>query len=177
MPILNADTSNLVVIDLQGRLMPAIHEGESVIAQANRLIAGARAVGVSLCATEQNPDGLGHTVDAVDLGDAPVFAKMSFDATRAPGLLDWLPIGHAAVVAGCESHVCVLQTVLGLRAQGCRVAVVRDAVGSRTPESKAAALDRMAREGAEIVTAEMVLFEWLGDADHPAFRDVIRLVK
>ncbi|HEX5452212.1 MAG TPA: isochorismatase family protein, partial [Stellaceae bacterium] len=79
--------------------------------------------------------------------------------------------------AGCETHVCVLQTALGLLAAGRRVAMVRDAVGSRRAESKEAALRRLERHGAEIVTTEMVAFEWLATAEHPRFRDIVRLIK
>ena len=73
--------------------------------------------------------------------------------------------------------MCVLQTVLGLLGSGRRVHVVRDAVGSRRTDSRDAALARMERAGADIVTTEMVLFEWLESADHPRFRDVLGLVK
>ncbi|HET9019697.1 MAG TPA: isochorismatase family protein, partial [Acetobacteraceae bacterium] len=107
----------------------------------------------------------------------PVIAKMTFDAVRAPGFLNRLPPRPDVVVAGCEAHVCVLQTVLGLLAAGQRVFVVRDAIGARRAESKETAIGRMARHGAEIVTAEMVVFEWLGTAEHPRFRAAISLVK
>ena len=80
-------------------------------------------------------------------------------------------------VAGCEAHVCVLQTVAGLQEAGHRVVVVADAVGSRDPANVTAALDRMARHGAEIVTSEMVLFEWLRDSAHPRFREVQKLLR
>jgi isochorismate hydrolase len=101
---------------------------------------------------------------------------MTFDATLAPGFSDALPPG-TVVVAGCEAHVCVLQTVLGLLAQGRRVAVAADAVGSRKDGSREAALARMAAHGAEVVTAEMAVFEWLGTAEHPRFREVLALVR
>ena len=74
-------------------------------------------------------------------------------------------------------HVCVLQTVLGLLAAGRDVAVVADATGSRSPANREAALARMARHGADLVTTEMAIFEWLGRADHPGFREVIGLVR
>jgi nicotinamidase-related amidase len=110
-------------------------------------------------------------------GAHPVVAKMTFDACRASGVVDALPAGHHIVVAGCEAHVCVLQTVLGLLDRSRRVYVVGDAVGSRRPENREAALRRMERAGAEIVTTEMAIFEWLGSAEHPAFKSVISLVK
>lgn len=81
------------------------------------------------------------------------------------------------MVAGCEAHVCVLQTVLGLRQMGRRVIAVRDALGSRTPESKETAIRRTERHGAEIVTTEMVMFEWLRTCTHPAFRTAIDLIR
>ncbi len=102
---------------------------------------------------------------------------MSFGATRAPGFLERLPEGRDCVVTGCEAHICVLQTVLGLLEAGRRVTVVADAVGSRKTENRDAALARMAAHGAEIVTTEMVVFEWLGTARHPRFREVVRLIK
>jgi nicotinamidase-related amidase len=81
------------------------------------------------------------------------------------------------VVAGVEAHVCVLQTVLDLIDAGRRVVWVADATGSRDPADRAAAIDRARRHGAEIVTSEMVLFEWLRDARHPKFREVHKLVR
>jgi len=78
---------------------------------------------------------------------------------------------------GCDAHVCVLQTVLGLLDGGRPVFVVRDAVGSRRVESKETAIRRMERHGAEIVTTEMVVFEWLETAEHPRFREALALVK
>src|SRR5947209_5226593 len=83
----------------------------------------------------------------------------TFSATAAPGLLEALPAGRELVVCGCEAHVCVLQTVLGLIAAGRRVWLVEDATGSRSPENRAAAIRRMAAHGAEVVTTEMVVFE------------------
>jgi isochorismate hydrolase len=102
---------------------------------------------------------------------------MSFDALGAPGVMDHRPLDRTIVAIGCEAHVCVLQTVLGLRERGHRVAVVRDAVGSRRAESRQAALARLDRHGAEIVTAEMVIFEWLESCEHPRFREALALVR
>jgi nicotinamidase-related amidase len=102
---------------------------------------------------------------------------MTFDACRAPALLDRLPSGRDVVIAGCEAHVCVLQTALGLIERSRTVFVVSDAIGSRRAESKERAIARMERCRAEIVTAEMVVFEWLGSADHPRFKEVVGLIK
>jgi len=159
--------------------MPAIDGGGDVVANAARLLGAAEALGVPVVMTEQNPKGLGATVSELARPDdaVPDISKMEFDACQARGVIDALPAGHHIVVAGCEAHVCVLQTVLGLIDRSRRAYVVADAVGSRRPESKAAALARLERAGAEVVTTEMVLFEWLGTADDPAFKSVIALVK
>jgi nicotinamidase-related amidase len=177
MPVLDVKNSTLLLIDMQARLMPAIDDGAAAIANARRLVEAAALLGVPKLLTEQYPKGLGPTVPELAADEARVFAKMTFDAGRTPGFDDRLAEGHAVVLAGAAAHVCVLQTALGLIDRGRRVFVVRDAVGSRRPESKDAALRRMERNGVEIVTTEMVVFEWLGTADNPRFREAVALIK
>ncbi|WP_299845267.1 isochorismatase family protein [uncultured Jannaschia sp.] len=176
MPILDRNASTLLVIDFQGRLMPVIEDGDAVIRNARRLLDAAAKLDVPCLFTEQNSAGLGTTVEGL-LAPGPVLPKMTFDATRSPGLLDGIPAEQAVVVAGCEAHVCVLQTVLGLLKAGRSVHVIRDAIGSRRAENKEAAIRRMERNGAEVVTTEMVVFEWLETCEHPCFRDVVQLIK
>jgi nicotinamidase-related amidase len=178
MPLLRATSSHLLLIDYQARLMPAIDGGAGVGARAGKLLAGARIMQVPRSFTEQLPGKLGHTIP--DLAPQPgeeVLAKSRFDACPETGLAARIAPGRCVVVAGCEAHVCVLQTVLGLLGAGREVAVVADACGSRAPADREAALARMDRAGAGIVTTEMVLFEWLEGADHPGFREVIGLIK
>jgi nicotinamidase-related amidase len=177
MRTLDAAASTLLLIDLQARLMPAIEGAAAVIANARRLRDAAGLLAVPLLYTEQNPRGLGPTVPEVASNSAPVIRKMSFDASRAP---DFPAAGNGRsqlVVVGVEAHVCVLQTVLGLVAEGRDVFVVRDGIGSRRAESKDAAIARMERHGAEMVTAEMVVFEWLRTAEHPRFKEAAALIK
>jgi nicotinamidase-related amidase len=174
---MHPQSSTLLVVDFQAKLMPAIHGGADAIANARRLIDAAALLGVPTLFTEQNAKGLGPTVREL-LPDPCVLAhKMTFDACRAPDFLQRLAGDHAIVVAGCEAHVCVLQTVLGLIDNGRRVFLVRDALGSRRAESKETAIRRMERHGAEVVTTEMVVFEWLQTAEHPRFREAIALIK
>ena len=177
MPALDRDTSALLVIDFQSRLMPAIEDAAAVVANARRLLDAAALLGVPALFTEQNAGGLGPTMPELRSATAGLFHKMTFDACRMPGFLDALPAGRGLVVAGCETHVCVLQTALGLLAAGRRVSLVRDAVGSRRAESKETAIRRLERDGAEIVTTEMVLFEWLQTAEDPRLRPIIELVR
>jgi nicotinamidase-related amidase len=175
---LTADRSVLLLVDLQQRLMPAIAGGEAVVANVRRLAEAARLLGVPVVATEQNPAGLGGTIPAFAALPARRLEKRFFDATREADFESFLPAGRPAIVAaGCEAHVCVMQTVLGLLDRGRAVSLVADAVGSRSPANRDAALARAARHGAELVTTEMVLFEWLATSDHPRFREVLDLVK
>src|SRR5271165_5407228 len=167
----------LLLIDLQERLMPVIYDHEAVVARAVRLAAAARLLDVPVGATEQNPAGLGSTVPPLAAYPQVVMAKTAFSVVADPSFSAQLPTGASEiVVAGCEAHVCVLQTVLGLLASGHRVIVAADAVGSRDPADRTIALDRARQHGAEIVTSEMVLFEWLRDARHPKFRELHKLL-
>ena len=175
---MNADGAVLLLIDLQERLMPVIHDHEAVVARAVRLAEAAQLLGVPICATEQIPAKLGPTVAPLAAYPQSVLSKTTFSAMGDPGFASLLPASASEIiVAGVEAHVCVLQTALGLRGSDHRVFMVADAVGSRDPADKAAALDRASQHGAEIVTSEMVLFEWLRDAKHPRFREVQKLLK
>jgi len=174
---LEAPSSTLIAIDLQMKLMPAIDGAAEIVANARRLVEAAGLLGAAAIFTEQNPARLGPTVTELPRGDKPLIAKMTFDACDAPDFLVALPEDRALLIAGCEAHVCVLQTALGLIERGRRVFIVSDAVGSRRAANKEAALRRMERHGAEIVTTEMVVFEWLKSAAHPRFRETVALIK
>lgn len=199
--LLDAQDSQLVLVDYQSRLMPAIHEGQQVLANALRLARMAEELKVPVWGTEQNPEKLGPNDPGLRQLCKRTLEKKHFSAV-ADGLADWLrpaarPAGGNArslpkhlqkpaaavleratlVVAGCEAHVCLLQTALELIEQEFDVWVVTDACGSRTERNRDAAFDRLAAAGAELVTTEMVAFEWLRTADHPSFREVHALIK
>ncbi len=177
MRTIDAEATTLLVVDFQSRLMPAIEEAQSAIANARRLIDAAALLGVPVLFTEQNAKGLGSTVQELAPPAGALVHKMNFDACRTEGFIARLGSRREIVVAGCEAHVCVTQTVLGLLDAGFRVFVVRDALGARRSESKETAIRRMERHGAEIVTTEMVIFEWLGTCEHERFRDAVSIVK
>lgn len=175
MMLIDARNSCLLVVDVQEKLLPAIHDGTEVLDNACWLIDVARQIGVPVIASEQYPAGLGHSVEplASRLRPGEVAEKLHFSCLGEP-CLDGLP-GFAQaqiVVAGIEAHVCVLQTVLDLRAAGKHVFVVADAVGSRRPSDKALALERMRQAGVVIVSREMVVFEWLRVAGTDLFRSI-----
>jgi len=168
----------LLLVDLQQRLMPVIHDHDAVVARAVRLAEAAQLLDVPIRATEQYPAGLGPTVPPLAAYPQATLTKTTFSAAADPGFAALLPAGSGqVVVAGCEAHVCVLQTVLDLLGAGRRVVLATDATGSRDPADKAVAVERARQHGAEIVTSEMVLFEWLRDARHPKFREVQKLLK
>jgi nicotinamidase-related amidase len=175
--LMSADDSSVVLVDIQQKLMPAIRHGDAVLSQCLRLAGIAKALEVPVFGTEQSPDRLGHNAAQVREVCHQTVVKSRFDAC-ADGLAAALGTQRKTViVAGCEAHVCMLQTALGLIDAGFQVWVVADGVGSRKVSDRDAALGRLRQSGAQIVTVEMVAFEWLGYSDHPRFREVLKLIK
>ncbi|MGI6244894.1 MAG: isochorismatase family protein [Pseudochelatococcus sp.] len=176
--MLVARHSTLLLVDFQHRLAPVIDGAQQTIDVAGRLARVAGLVGVPVIATEQIPEKLGATSPELLPLAGQVIAKRTFDAAGEPGLPQALDLKRGqVVVTGWEAHVCVLQTALGLLRLGFRPVVAADAIGSRASFNKEIALRRLAHHGIEIVTGEMVIFEWLENADHPAFREAIALIK
>jgi nicotinamidase-related amidase len=171
---LNAAQSALMVVDMQNRLAPAIAGFSDVELQCRWLIEVAHQLNIPVLATEQYPHGLGVTVQNLLalLKTDQILEKIHFDATAEPAVQAWLADHKTkqVVLAGCEAHVCVLQTALGLLAQGVQVYLVVDAVGSRRASDKQLALARLQQAGAVLVSREMVAFEWLNRAGTEQFR-------
>lgn len=179
--LIDRHQSLLLIVDVQEKLAPAIHEGAAAIANNRRLLAAADHLDVPIVVSEQYVRGLGPTVQ--DLQPLPPraqrFEKMHFSCAREPGFLYLLAASgrRQIIVTGMETHVCVLQTVLGLLEAGYAVCLVEDAASSRTPANRSAAIARMREAGAGIVTTEMVLFEWLERAGTDEFRTLLPLIK
>ena len=201
--LLDADESQLVLIDWQARLLPVIAHGQECLNNALKLAQAAQFLAIPTWGTEQNPSKLGANDAALKALCRQTLAKLQFSACEE-GLTEWLrpqapskpPAGNArslpkhlqkpaasaperncVVLAGVEAHVCVLQTALDLLEDEFEVWVVTDACSSRTERNRDAAYDRLAGAGAELVTTEMVLFEWLRTAEHPHFKDIQGLIK
>lgn len=176
-----ASRAALIVIDVQERLLPAMAGGEVVVTSIVRLLKGAALLDVPVLASEQYRKGLGPMVAplAALLPDRARIEKIAFSCADEPRFVAPLEaLGRNQVVlAGIEAHVCVLQTALDLKETGYHVFVVADAVASRVPSSRDAALARLARAGIHVVTTEMVLFEWLGRAGTDQFKQISALVK
>ncbi len=199
--LIDDQDSQLVLVDYQSRLMPAIHDGVEVLANAMRLAQAAHWMEVPAWGTEQNPEKLGQNPAELRALCRRTLPKMSFSAC-AEGLIEVLrpapraaggnarslpkhlqkavpqdPSRQSIVIAGVEVHVCLLQTALELLDAEFEVWVVTDACGSRTERNRDAAFDRLAGAGAELVTTEMVLFEWLRSADADPFKEIQALIK
>lgn len=196
--LLDHEECQLVLVDYQARLMPAIHESEAVLRNAMRLAQLAQLFEVPAWGTEQNPARLGENPSELKALCRKTLSKMHFGAC-ADGLAELLrpaprqggnarslprhlqkaPAAERGtiVLAGCEAHVCLLQTALELIEEEFDLWVVTDACSSRTERNRDAAYDRLAAAGAELVTTEMVAFEWLGTAEHPMFKQVQALIK
>jgi nicotinamidase-related amidase len=175
--LMDASRSVLLVIDFQSRLMPHIEGASDVLANAKRLITAADLLGVPVIVTEQNAKGIGSTVAELGVEKHTTVAKQSFGSCATPAFLDAIGTDRDLIVTGCEAHVCVMQTVLGLLDIKRRVFAVRDAIGARRSQSKETALARIGKHGADIVTTEMVIFEWLRTSEHDKFKAAVALVK
>jgi nicotinamidase-related amidase len=183
--LLHAATSQLMVVDVQERLAPAVHDHARLIGNVRLLLAAAARLGVPVTVTEQYRKGLGTTIAAVREAlppDAQVYEKLAFSAiaeadiaARVVGLSG--AERRTVVICGAEAHVCVLQTAFGALETGARVVLVADATGSRAPFSHATALERARAAGIDVVTTEMAVFEWLGRAGTDDFRALQPLLK
>jgi len=175
--LIDARDSALLVVDVQGRLVPAIAGWQALLDHVIWLIRVARRMEIPVLACEQYPQGLGptHPEVAAELPAGCIASKLHFSAV-AGACHGFDRAGGPAqlVVCGMETHVCVMQTVMELLASGRKVFVVEEAVGSRRDSDKALALARMREAGAAIVSREMVAFEWLRKADSDLFRDISR---
>lgn len=183
--IMHAGRSQLLIIDVQERLVPAMSEPANVVSACAFLGQAAGLCDVPVLISEQYPKGLGHTVREVLTACAKpaVVTKTAFSAVREAKIIDRLRKKRSdqrrdqIVLCGVEAHVCVLQTALELVAIGFEVFVVADATTSRHLGSRDIALSRMAHAGVIPVTSEMVAFEWIGDAKAKPFKPISALVR
>lgn len=170
--------SCLVLVDLQETLMPFIHDHSTVSKEALRLARMAQALDIPILGTEQNAARLGPNMVALKELCMKTIQKEHFDACAHERLPEVIPAGREQIIlAGCEAHVCLMQTALGLLHRDYEVFVVTSACGSRRAEDKAAGMNRLERAGATLITPEMAGFEWLQSFTHPNFRTVLELIK
>jgi len=179
--LIRPEESCLIVIDMQERLVPAMQAPARTIKNAGVLIRAADRLSIPILMTEQYPKGLGRTVRELNgiSEKAKVIEKIHFSCMQEKTFADTFRASgrKQAIIAGMEAHICVLQTGVQLMEEGYEIFVVTDATSSRTLESEKACLDRLGAAGAGIVTTEMVVFEWLGQAGTDAFKELLPLIK
>jgi nicotinamidase-related amidase len=176
---MSAADAGLLIIDVQEKLMPFIRDAAALTRNIGFLIDAARILKIPVQATEQYPRGLGATVAelAGRLPERP--DKVAFSCCVIPSVVESFRRGGRSkiVLAGIETHVCVLHTALDLLALDFRVYIVADAVSNRYAVDHEYALRRMEQAGAILTTAETVVFEWTGAAGTPTFKEISRLVQ
>jgi len=178
---INRAKAGLIVVDIQEKFVPVIHELPRLIQNSLRLINGAAILRVPIFATEQYRKGLGATVPEITAaipGFAPM-EKCTFSCCGAQGFVEglWAKGVEDVMLCGIEAHVCVCQTCIDLVNEGFRPFVVADAISSRTPENHQLGVERMRDAGAVIVSTEMILFELLERAGTDEFKRILKLVR
>jgi nicotinamidase-related amidase len=175
------DRSAALIIDIQERLYPFIFENENLTKNVSKLIEGLKIIEIPIFVTEQYVKGLGPTIEPVVnvLGDHPRIEKMSFSCCDESCVMEGIAVSgkENIIIAGIESHVCILQTVVDLIQNGYHPIVVEDCVSSRHENDKRMAIERMRQEGAIITTVESILFELLRYSGTEQFKGISKLVK
>jgi isochorismate hydrolase len=180
--LLHAAQSQFVLIDMQVKLAPAMDSAAMQIATKSCaiLLQAANLVQVPTIATEQYPQGLGETLPELKqyFSNTKSIAKTAFSACGESAFKQLLHADKSQIVlTGMEAHICVLQTALDLLQAGKTVFVVEDAIISRNSANKSNAIARLRDAGCVITNTESVVFEWLGNANHDAFKAISKLVK
>ncbi|KAA0703597.1 Isochorismatase domain-containing protein 1 [Triplophysa tibetana] len=177
---LSPSTTVFFCCDMQERFRPAIKYFGDIISVGQRLLQGARILGIPVVVSEQYPKGLGSTVQELDLTGAKlVFPKTKFSMVlpEVEAALAELPAVRSVVLFGVETHVCIQQTALDLIGRGFEVHVVADATSSRSMMDRMFALERLARTGTLISTSESVLLQLVNDKEHPKFKEIQNIIK
>jgi nicotinamidase-related amidase len=176
---MSAGDTGLLVIDVQEKLVPMILGADHLMRNIAFLLDAARLLNMPVQTTEQYPRGLGPTVPelAQRLPERP--EKVAFSSCAVPSIVEHFhrTARPKIVLAGIETHVCVLHTALDLLALDFRVYLAVDAIGARYRIDHDTALRRMEQAGAILTTSEGCAFEWIGGAGHPRFKEISCLVQ
>jgi nicotinamidase-related amidase len=178
----NSAISQLIIVDMQVKLAIAMSAEalQSAVKNCGILAQAANLLAVPIITTEQYPQGLGETLPELKtyLTTAKIISKTAFSACGEPKFNQQLQRENSHIIlAGMEAHICVMQTALDLLHANKQVFVVEDAIISRNQANKANAIARLRDEGCVITNTESVLFEWLGSANHDAFKAISKLIK
>ena len=179
--MLEINNTALVIVDVQGKLAQLMHDKENLFESIKKITKGASVLGLPVIWMEQNPAGLGKTVPEISelLTDKQPIAKTCFNCCDDENFMKVLEESKRGQVllCGIESHICIYQTALGLLENHIEVHVLKDCVSSRTMEHKSIAIDIIKQSGAKVSCVEMALYELLKSAEHPHFKDILKVVK
>ena len=179
--LVDAKDSIFVVVDVQEKLLKAMPSGVQgrIVEQINKLLMASNSLSIPAIITEQYPAGLGRTSsDLMIVDDTVIIEKTSFSCVQEANFSKQLEASERKqiILTGMESHICVLQTAFDLQTQGYQVYVVEDAISSRSKANQYNALQRLRNAGIVVTNVESVIFEWLGDAKHPEFKKLAKLI-
>lgn len=171
----------LIIVDVQGKLANLMHKKEVLFENLQKIIKGAKALGIPILWAEQNPKGLGPTVPEVAnlLSNNQPISKMKFSCCGSDHFIKALrELNRKQIlIVGIETHVCVYQTAIDLLDSGYEVQIVADAVSSRTEENKRIGLEKTRDAGAALTSIETALFELLRVAEGEKFKEILKIVK
>lgn len=175
------DQTAAVMIDIQEKLYPVMYNKEALLDRLVILVKGLKLLKIPVVAAQQYTKGLGETIEPLRslFSDFTIVEKTCFSCCDEPVLMDEITAldKKSIIVAGIESHVCVLQTVTDLLEKGYTPVVIADCISSRNPYDKEIAVERMRSEGAVITTCESILFELCRTSGAEEFRSISKLVK
>lgn len=178
---LNRDNALLLIVDVQERLAVVMREREKVAANTIHIVEAAKLLNIPALLTEQYPKGLGPTVTEIRdaLNPYNPIEKITFNCCGEPVFMERIrDIGRKKIIlTGMETHVCVLQTCLGLLEESYDVHVVKDAVCSRHKDNFKTGIEFMRDAGAVITCTETVLFQLLEKAGTEEFRTISKRIK
>ena len=181
MPVLHCSVEDavIVVVDIQSTFMEVIHERERVLRRSRYLAQVAQVLDIPVLATEQNPTRLGELEDSLLPFVSRPISKMSFSCWGSAEFREGIEgSGRSSIVlVGVETHICVALTALDLVNAGYNVFVCPDATSSRTVEMHKLGMERMRDSGVLPSHTDTLVYEWLGSAEHPKFKEVLKLVK
>lgn len=174
---IEAKDSVAIVVDYQEKLLPVMSQKEKLLENTEILLAGLKELGIPMVITQQYTKGLGDTVQELRevIGTSEYKEKIKFSAYDV--IEEEIKDKKFVILCGIEAHICVLQTLIDLKANGYVPVLVEDCAASRTDHNKQIAVERAKQEGAIITTYESLLFELLKEAGTPTSKKIQRLVK
>lgn len=171
----STEDTALVIIDVQEKLLPVIHNHEYVFKTIKTLVRGCHLLNIPIYASEQYPKGLGKTISGLleNIQPIEISEKTAFSAAS---VLCHISKQHL-ILCGIEAHICVRESALDFLEQKKKIVIAEDAVGSRSTDTKRIAMEELRNQGVRISSSESLLFELMQNSNHKQFKEISKLVK